>query len=135
VFFGSDRDAGGKPRPALFEGGWAVAFDLPGQRNAYGIAGTGLISDDGDSVANKRTKLQTEWPRFRDLPGPGRDSFAGYGLEGATPWPADNPDGVGLDSLAYVHIGGQRCLYNVWSRLGRRHLEHLLDNLRLVPHR
>ncbi|HEY5610921.1 MAG TPA: hypothetical protein VIL97_06930 [Thermoanaerobaculia bacterium] len=33
---------------------------------------------------------------------------------------------------AYLRIAGQQCLYNLWSRLGRDHLELLLDELRLV---
>jgi hypothetical protein len=31
-----------------------------------------------------------------------------------------------------VRIGGQACLYDVWSRFGRGHLEYLLDRIRLV---
>ena len=46
------------------------------------------------------------------------------------PYPADNPDGRGLNSVAYVRVGGERCTYNLWSRLGRAHLEVLLDSLR-----
>ena len=41
-----------------------------------------------------------------------------------------NPDGRGLNSGAYVRVGGERCTYNLWSRLGRAHLEVLLDSLR-----
>jgi hypothetical protein len=60
-----------------------------------------------------------EWPHrlvYAD------NSRVGYGLEG----------GTGPNWLAYVRIPGQACLYNVWSRRGREHLESLLANLRLV---
>ena len=60
-------------------------------------------------------------------------AFAGYGIEGAAAYPADNPAGRGVNSLAYLRVGGQQCTYNVWSRLGRSHLETLLDALRPVP--
>jgi hypothetical protein len=32
---------GARVRAAQFSGGWAIAYDLPGQRSAFGIAGTG----------------------------------------------------------------------------------------------
>ena len=47
-------------------------------------------------------------------------------------YPPDNPAGRGLNSLAYVRAGEEGCTYNVWSRLGRAHLELLLDALRVV---
>ena len=49
-------------------------------------------------------------------------SKADYGPEG----------GTGPNQLAYVRIAGQQCLYNVWSRLGKEHLELLLRELRFV---
>ena len=49
-------------------------------------------------------------------------SRVGYGPEG----------GTGPNWLAYVQIPGQDCLYNVWSRQGRVHLEALLARLRFV---
>ena len=33
--------------------------------------------------------------------------------------------------LAYLRVEGQDCLYNIWSRLGREHLEELIHELRL----
>ncbi|MBA2670554.1 MAG: hypothetical protein H0U67_09300 [Gemmatimonadetes bacterium] len=97
------------PRAASFAGGWAVAYDLPELRSAYGVAGTGT-GVEGPSF---------EWPfnrRWSD------GSFVGYGPEG----------GTGPNELAYLRIPGQSCLYNVWSRLGRNHLEYLLERLRYV---
>ena len=55
-----------------------------------------------------------------------------FGLSGAQAYPADNPQGHGPQSVAYVRVGGQQCTYNVWSRISRTHLETLLDNLRLL---
>lgn len=102
--------ANATPRAATFSGGWGVAYDLPNLRSAFGIAGAGVTADD-PSYDN--------WPYVQQWDDGSR---AEYGPEG----------GQGPNQLAYVRIQGQRCLYNVWSRLGRAHLEHLLRNLRLV---
>ena len=123
----------GTVRRAYFGGGWAVAFDLPDERSAYGVAGVGLLPRDDDAPAQKRRELARQWPYVRELAQPGgqgRPGFAGYGMEGAMAYPPGNPQGLGANSLAYVTVDGQTCLYNVWSRLGRSHLELLLDSLR-----
>lgn len=131
-----DRGEGGKARRATYSGGWAVAFDLPGPRNrlrsAYGFAGTGSLPTDAASPRAQRARLAAQWPLFRDLEHLPRPAFAGYGLEGAGAYPPDNPQGHGQTSLAYVRIAGQACDYNVWSRLGRSHLEYLLGQLELL---
>jgi hypothetical protein len=101
---------GATPRAATFSGGWAVAYDRTGVRSAFGVAGTGT-TPDGDTY--------DRWPhtiRWAD------GSAAGYGPEG----------GTGPNELAYLRIAGQTCLYTVWSRLGRAHLERLLSELRVV---
>jgi hypothetical protein len=98
------------PRAATFSGGWAVAYDEPGLRSAFGIAGAGVVADGlADSI----------WPdelRWAD------GSVSRYGLEG----------GTGPGHLAYLEIDGQGCLYNVWSKHGEAHLLGLLDRLRFV---
>jgi hypothetical protein len=99
------------PRAATFSGGWAVAYDLPGERSAFGIAGTGSDAWTDD--------VYDEWPRKRVLDDGSR---VGYGPEG----------GTGPNWLAYLRIPGQQCLYNVWSRRGEAHLEELLGQLRFV---
>ena len=104
--------AGALPRAATFSGGWAVAYDLPQQRSAFGIAGTGVSASDS---------TYSEWPFRREW---ADGSRAGYGPEG----------GTGPNQLAYLRIAGQGCLYNVWSRLGRAHLEFLLESIRTVTH-
>lgn len=128
----SDGGVRGKARPAAFGGGWAVAFDLPGVRSAYGFAGTGLLPQDAQPSGWQRDRLTQQWPHMRDLTALPAPAFAGYGVVGAEPYPADNRAGKGLHSLAYMRIAGQRCTYNVWSRISRAHLETLLDNLRLL---
>lgn len=101
---------GATPRPAPFSGGWGVAYDQPNLRSAFGVAGTGVQAAEPS---------YDEWPhRMRWADG----STAGYGPEG----------GSGPNQLAYLRIAGQGCLYNVWSRLGREHLEWLLGALRFV---
>jgi uncharacterized membrane protein len=122
----------GTARRANFSGGWAIAWDRPGLRSAFGVAGTGSLPEDAADAPTHRGRLAAQWPLFRELPALPQPAFAGYGVEGAGAYPADNPDGKGINSLAYVRIGGQSCDYNVWSRLGRAHLERLLDSLRLV---
>lgn len=132
AFAANDR-AGGRARRANFSGGWAVAFDLPGRRSAYGLAGAGVLPGDAAPIGDQRETLARQWPYVRALPGLQPQSFAGYGIEGARPLTTTDPEGLGENLLAYVRVPGQRCLYNVWSRQGRKHLELLLDSLRLVP--
>lgn len=119
---GDHQDA--QPRAAYFSGGWAIAYDKPGLpgrnpdgtfcpncgRGAFGIAGAGVHVESQD--------IQ-RWPQQRVW---ADGSAAGYGLAGDE----------GPNYLAYVQVKGQRCLYNIWSFLGREHLESLLEQLRLV---
>ena len=49
-------------------------------------------------------------------------SSISYGLEG----------GTGPGYLAYLKVSGQSCLYNIWSKRGKVHLEHLISSLRQV---
>ena len=98
------------PRAATFSGGWAVAYDLPNVRSAFGVAGAGVRAGEPS---------YSKWPYVQEW---GDGSKAEYGPEG----------GEGPNQLAYVRITGQDCLYNVWSRLGKDHLELLLRELRFV---
>ena len=102
--------ANAKPRAANFAGGWAVAYDLPDKRSAFGIAGAGVKADDPS---------YNKWPYAYEW---GDGSKVEYGPEG----------GTGPNELAYLRIQGQDCLYNVWSALGREHLESLIRELRRV---
>ncbi len=112
------------PRRANFSGGWAVAWDQPGQpgrdprgaecercgRGVFGIAGTGAGASD-DVLA--QWEHQQRWPD---------GSWAGWGPEGHQ----------GPRWLAYVRVAGEGCLYNVWSSISRDHLETLIASLRSV---
>jgi hypothetical protein len=98
------------PRAATFSGGWAVAFDQPNLRSAFGVAGTGSKATD-DTYQG--------WPNHLEW---SDGSRADYGPEG----------GSGPNELAYLRVAGQGCLYNVWSRLGRAHLVELLNALRFI---
>ncbi|MGO1072505.1 hypothetical protein [Lysobacter sp. CA199] len=108
---GADKQAGIKVRRADFSDGWAVAYDLPGQRSAFGVAGTGVDIDRGGSTYKFPHTLT--WAD---------GSQANYGLRG----------GTGPGYLAYLQVAGQRCLYNVWSERSQEHLEQLLRSLRRV---
>lgn len=116
---------GATPRPANFgTGAWAIAYDKPGLpgrrpdgsycancgRGAFGIAGTGAAAN------------VPSYPGFPFHRNWADGSQADYGLEG----------GFGLPYLAYLTIENQSCLYNVWSFLGRDHLEYLLQHLRFI---
>lgn len=99
-------------RRANFSGGWGVAYDLPNERSAYGVANAGTLQA-GEQVYNS-------WPYnivYQD------GSTAGYGHEGGDP---------SAKWLAYVVIPENRCFYNVWSAQGQFHLEQMLLELRRV---
>jgi len=130
--FATTDEFEGTPRPANFAGGWAIAFDLPGMRSAYGLAGTGYSPATGGDSKAQRQRLFNQWPLFRDLPELPFPAFAGYGYEGAGSYDEAAAAGAGRKHLAYVRVGGQACDYNVWTRMGRKHLETLLANLRLA---
>jgi hypothetical protein len=100
-----------KIRKADFSGGWAVAYDIPSQRSLYGIAGTGVLALDSNNA-----NIFPNTIRWSD------GSYASYGLEG----------GTGPGYLAYVTVAGQGCLYNVWSKRGKKHLEELLYSMRFA---
>ncbi|NML93344.1 hypothetical protein [Novosphingobium olei] len=133
LHFRSTAGASGTPRPARFSGGWAVAWDQPQVRSAFGIAGVAILPDDHASADAQRDRLARQWQHLRQLDTLPQPAFAGYGVEGAQPYPVTNPEGKGLNSLAYLRVGGQTCTYNVWSRISRAHLEALLENLELLP--
>ncbi|HEV7240208.1 MAG TPA: hypothetical protein VGQ36_13295 [Thermoanaerobaculia bacterium] len=105
-----DAGKGAQARAANFAGGWAVAYDFSHLRSAFGIAGAGVKADDPS---------YDKWPYAYEW---GDGSKVEYGPEG----------GQGPNQLAYLRIAGQDCLYNVWSRRGREHLEELLREIRMV---
>ena len=103
-----DVGAGVPIRARYFGGGWGVTVRNP---HRWGVAGAGVVAAPSDL---EKWKLHSE---------NAAGMRAGYGLEGFD---------MGPDWLAYVHMPGQSCLYNVWSSVGKAHLEELLDHLRVV---
>ncbi len=81
----------------------------------------------------------------RPAPPPPRDSDRGRALVlgrawddgsiaryGETPAVAGSATNSNPQAIAHVEVPQQRCHYDVWSYLGREHLEVLLDGLRVV---
>jgi hypothetical protein len=95
-------------RARYFAGGWGVTVRNP---HRWGVAGAGVIATQADLEKWKFRRQNAAGIR------------AGYGLEGFD---------LGPDWLAYVIVPGQSCLYNVWSSVGKEHLEQLVDHLRVV---
>lgn len=104
-------------RRANFSGGWGVAYDLPKQRSAYGVANVGVSEPVGPSSMWQDYTLYDDGTELT------------YGREGG------NPNGKWL---AYLTLGkqyspaAQPCLYNIWSQQSIGHLEQLLSELRIV---
>jgi len=117
---------GAVPRRASFSGGWAVAWDKKGSpgksasgggcdtcgRSVIGVAGAG-VEAEGTNFGLWENQMQ-----FSD------GSHAGYGR-------AKYGGGPG-SYLAYLTVAGQGCLYNIWTELGKEHMELLLRSLRYV---
>jgi hypothetical protein len=99
------------PRRAEFSGGWALAWDLPGLRSAFGVAGVGSPAWDDIGIRMPATVSYG-------------GTVVGYGGEGF--------DDNAAQRLAEFSVPGQLCAYQVWSKLGDEHLLELVDSLRLV---
>lgn len=112
---------------ALVEGGWAVEFDrrgMPGMnqagescrrcgRGVFGIAGTGMSPDE---LVSEEDDATSPTPTFAD---------GGHLMVEA---PAEGES----VAAATLTVGGQGCVYQVWSFLGEEHLRELVAGLRLV---
>ncbi len=134
ALFPADPDSlasGATVRARYAGGGWGIAWDLPSGPGrysdggeycpdcggeAFGIIGVGFAADPADIEI---------WPEQVDW---SDGSVAGYGYEGVTA----TDEGETPPHLAYVHVSGQGCNYNVWSFLGEDHLLTLMSRLRLV---
>lgn len=108
VLAGAEAEPGIRVRRANFSGGWGVAYDAPGQRSVFGIAGAGVPARADDAYRFPHTIAWSD------------GSEANYGLEG----------GTGPGQAAYLTVAGQDCLYNLWSKRGPAHLEALFASLR-----
>lgn len=104
-------------RRANFSGGWGVAYDLPNERSAYGVAHSGISEPVGQAAIWQDYHLYNDGTELT------------YGREGGDPqgkW------------LAYLTLGiqyspaGEHCFYNIWSQQSKTHLEQIITELRLV---
>lgn len=114
--------AGEPARAATLAGGWSLEFDQRGApgirangnscarcgRASFGVAGTSMGTDEAvDFEADAPVAV------FND--GSTQDIVAEDGVASAT-----------------LTVGGQGCVYQVWSFLGEDHLNSLLEELRFV---
>ena len=99
-----------KSRPAPFSGGWAIAYDTPKQRSAYGVANAGTTS---------KRDLYEGWAYRKNY---ADGSYVTLGREG------NNPQGK---MLAYLVLNNG-CFYNIWSQLSSEHLQKIIGQLRYV---
>jgi hypothetical protein len=101
---------GARPRAARERGGWRVSWDQPGRRDVFGIAGTAaeVAASEAPGLV-----LHREWSD---------GSRAVYGRQATE----------GDLYVAQLQVEGQGCVYQLWSHLGRDHLEHLLEHLQRV---
>lgn len=116
----SDADGA---RASALDGGWALEFDQQGApgigadgdtcrrcgRSAFGIAGTSMPVD---SLNDFETDAAPE-PTYAD------GSATMVTSEGGV-------------ASATISVGGQGCVYQVWSFLGEDHLRGLIEGLRVV---
>ena len=126
------RGGGATPRRAEFgEDQWAVAWDRPGLpgvtgdgspcakcgRGVFGLAGLAVPGDPAD-----------------DADRPGQRAFADGGSVAYGPAGPEPNDGEGepLQYMGNLRLPGNQCVYQVWSYLGREHLEQLIASFRLV---
>ncbi len=110
-------------RASALDGGWAVEVDQDGApgvrengqtcrrcgRSAFGIAGTSMPVDSLNDMDTDAAPAPT------------------YADGSATM--VSSEDGV---ASATISVGGQGCVYQVWSFLGEDHLRELIEGLRVV---
>jgi len=110
-------------RASALDGGWAVEIDQRGApgiredgqtcrrcgRAAFGIAGTSMPVDSLNDMDTDAAPSPT------------------YADGSATM--VSSEDGV---ASATISVGGQGCVYQVWSFLGEDHLNELIEGLRVV---
>ena len=118
--------AGARARSGAYAGGWSLEFDHRGSagitargdtcetcgRGAFGIAGTAMSTDEAQDLVGATATVLADGGRI--------DVQAG----------SEDPAAV-----ATIVVPGQQCVYQVWSFLGRAHLDELVSSLRLVDAR
>jgi hypothetical protein len=114
-------------------GAWWIAYDLPGapgeieiQQPAPG-AGKQTFSVSGTVPFGPYSDPATQWDNKHYW---SDGSSVGYGVLGRGALPPT----PGMDPawLAYLHVAGSDCFYQVLTYLGPDHLIHLLNHLRYV---
>lgn len=104
--------SGHQARAAEFSGGWGVAWDSPDRRSVFGVAGAGLV---------REIEMTQRWPDVRHYADGSTFGYGGEGLDETNP-----------RRLAEMIVGGQGCMYQVWSDLGDDHLLAVIGSLRFV---
>lgn len=128
----ADLGVGAGATPRRLVGNIGVAWDKPGVAGqdpdgrpsaTSGRSAFGILANPG---ANDPQPFWAFRQRWAD------GSTAGYGYEGEID-PVHDPNPLHTTKwLAQLRIAGMDCSFNVWSNLGRAHLEYLLSQLRYV---
>lgn len=126
-----------KPSVPSTQVGWAILFMRGPDDIGYSIEGMSRFRLDGNDAhgpneAARRAAMREEFPGFQDLPNLGPGAYAGYMALGEDLHTANNPDGIGMATKAFVRIPGQTCTYSISDRISRVHLETTLSNLRMI---
>lgn len=114
---------GARARSGAYAGGWSLEFDKRGVagmtargdvcetcgRGAFGVAGTAMSTDEAEDLVGATATVLADGGRI-DVQASGEDPAA----------------------VATIVVPGQQCVYQVWSFLGRAHLDELVSSLRLV---
>lgn len=114
---------GARARAGSYAGGWSLEFDHRGSagmtargevcetcgRGAFGVAGTAMSADEAQDLVGPTATVQADGGRI-DVQASAEDPAA----------------------VATIVVPGQDCVYQVWSFLGRAHLDELVASLRLV---
>jgi hypothetical protein len=114
---------GARARSGAYAGGWSLEFDQRGSagmtaagevcetcgRGSFGIAGTSMSAEEAEDLVGATATVLADGGRI-DVQTSSED-------------PA---------SVATIVVPGQDCVYQVWTFLGRAHLDQLVASLRLV---
>ena len=114
---------GARARSGAYAGGWSLEFDQRGAagmtaggdvcetcgRGTFGVAGTAMSADEAEDLVGGTATVLADGGRI-DVQASSEDPAA----------------------VATIVVPGQDCVYQVWSFLGRAHLDTLVASLRLV---
>lgn len=114
---------GARARSGAYAGGWSLEFDQHGSagmtaagevcetcgRGSFGIAGTAMSAEEAEDLVGATATVLADGGRI-DV--------------------QSNPEDPA--AVATIVVPGQDCVYQVWTFLGRAHLDELVASLRLV---